>query len=49
VLEKVTIGIPLARDSYSSLTFPLNFIALLTKTSKGFGHLRDHHFIESCI
>lgn len=40
VLRKLIVDIPLARDVYRSLTYPLNFITLLTKTGKGRASLR---------
>lgn len=49
VLEKILIDVPLARDVYRSLTYPLNFITLLTKTGKGFNYLREYKFIQECV
>lgn len=49
VLKKVIIDIALSRDVYRSITYPLSFLTLMTKTGKGFNYLRQKKFTQQCI
>lgn len=45
VLEQLIINIPLSKDVYRPLLYPINFINLLSKTTAGMDILRKHKII----